>query len=164
MSLDIKLKALAEAIGADVKALKNSQGDLTSLSTTAKTNLVAAINELYTLLGSAGAKIDDTAGVGATSVTWSADKSVDYVTTAIATLKDSLLDGAGAAFDTFKELQDLIVGDQTALTTLADSVAKRVRFDSPQTLSSVERAQACANIGVGDPEHDFLADYVAAKA
>ncbi len=49
MSLENKIIALAQAIGADVKALKASAGDLTALSTTAKGNLVAAINELYTM-------------------------------------------------------------------------------------------------------------------
>ncbi len=46
MSLETKLVALATAIGTDVKTLTNGLGSLSSLSTTDKTNLVAAINEV----------------------------------------------------------------------------------------------------------------------
>ena len=79
MTLETKIVALAQAIGADIKDLRTKQGDLTALSTTAKSNLVSAINELYGLLGSSGAVIDDNAGDGATSVTWSADKIYDQL-------------------------------------------------------------------------------------
>ena len=44
MTLEQRLIALAQAIGADVKALNLAQGSLSALSTTAKNNLVAAIN------------------------------------------------------------------------------------------------------------------------
>ena len=46
MTLEQRLIALAQAMGADVKALLQAQGSLSALSTTAKNNLVAAINEL----------------------------------------------------------------------------------------------------------------------
>lgn len=69
MTMETRLIALAQAIGADIKALTTKQGDLTSLATTANGNLVAAINEIYGLLGSVGAIIDDGAGDGDTSVT-----------------------------------------------------------------------------------------------
>lgn len=62
MSLESRIIAFAQAVGGDVKALTTAQGSLTSLGTTNKTNLVAAINELLTLIGSAGASIDDAAG------------------------------------------------------------------------------------------------------
>ena len=69
MSLELRIVALAQAIGGDVKTLTNKQGDLTSLSTTAKGNLVAAINEMYSAIGNAGAQINDTAGDSDTLVT-----------------------------------------------------------------------------------------------
>ena len=46
MSLESRIIALATAVGTDIKALTTNQGNLASLSTTAKSNLVAAINEL----------------------------------------------------------------------------------------------------------------------
>jgi len=164
MSLETRIIALAQAVGADIKALTLKQGDLTALSTTAKGNLVSAINELYSLLGSSGAVIDDAAGDGATSVTWSANKIFDSIEAAKAAVQASILGGASAAFDTLKELQDLIVSDEGLLTALTTAVANRVRFDDAQTLTTAQKLQACQNIGVGNPETDFSASYVTAKA
>ena len=48
MSLRTGITALAQAIGADIKALFAGQGTLSSLATTEKTSLVGAINELKT--------------------------------------------------------------------------------------------------------------------
>lgn len=164
MTMETRLIALAQAIGADIKALTTKQGDLTSLATTAKGNLVAAINEIYGLLGSGGAIIDDGAGDGDTSVTWSADKIYDSIEAATTALRNSLVNGAGAALDTFKELQDAIGNDPSFAATLATQMSKRVRVDAAQTFTTAEKLQGCQNLGVGDPEHDFVADYTTAKA
>ena len=72
MTLEARLVALAQAVGTDVKSLTVNQGSLGSLATTSKTSLVAAINELFAAIGSAGAAIDDGDGNGSTLVTWSA--------------------------------------------------------------------------------------------
>lgn len=164
MTMETRLIALAQAIGADIKALTTKQGDLTSLATTAKGNLVAAINEIYGLLGSVGAIIDDGAGDGDTSVTWSADKIHDSIEAATTALRNSLVNGAGAALDTFKELQDAIGNDPSFAATLATQMSKRVRVDAAQTFTTDEKLQGCNNLGIGDPEHDFLGDYATAKA
>ncbi|WP_314408934.1 hypothetical protein [Pseudomonas kuykendallii] len=164
MSLETKIISLAQAIGADVKALRVAQGDLTSLPTTAKGNLVAAIAEIYGLLGQAGAVIDDNAGNGATSVTWSADKIYDSLELAKQAVKAEILGGASEAYDTLLELQELATGNASTAAALATAVNNRVRFDAAQTLTTAQKLQACTNIGVGDPEHDFAADYTAAKA
>ena len=164
MTMETRLIALAQAIGADIKALTTKQGDLTSLATTAKGNLVAAINEIYGLLGSVGAIIDDGAGDGDTSVTWSADKIHDSIEAATTALRNSLVNDAGAALDTFKELQDAIGNDPSFAATLATQMSKRVRVDAAQTFTTAEKLQGCNNLGIGDPEHDFLGDYATAKA
>lgn len=164
MSLETKIIALAQSIGADIKSLKSKDGDLTSLSTTAKGNLVAAINELYSMVGSAGATIDDAAGDGATAVTWSANKIFDSIAAAKAEVQNSLLDGAGAALDTLKELSAALNNDPNFAATIALEISNRVRFDAAQTLTAPQRLQACTNIGIGDPEADLVAAYVAAKA
>jgi hypothetical protein len=39
-----------------------------------------------------------------------------------------------------------------------------VRFDASQTLTTPQMLQACTNLGIGDPDTDFLAAYNAAKA
>lgn len=164
MSLETKIIALAQSIGADIKSLKSKDGDLTSLSTTAKGNLVAAINELYAMVGSAGATIDDAAGDGATAVTWSANKIFDSIATAKVEVQNSILDGAGAALDTLKELSAALNNDPNFAATIALEISNRVRFDAAQTLTAPQRLQACTNIGIGDPEADLVAAYVAAKA
>lgn len=168
MTLETKIIAVVQAIGADIKDLRAKQGDLTALSTTAKASIVAAINELHTLVlaggGGEGAGIDDNAGAGDTAVTWSADKSVSAIAAASAALKDELTDGAGAALDTLKELADALNNDPNFAATIASEIANRVRYDAPQTLNAAQQLQACTNIGVGNPEHDFVADYTTAKA
>jgi hypothetical protein len=164
MSQEAKLIALSQAIAGDIKLLRNRIGDLTSLPTTAKDSVVNAIIEIYGLIGSAGAVIDDTAGDGATSVTWSANKSYDMIEAAKQAVTNSILGGAGAAYDTLKELQDLIVDDETLITALTQKVGEKVSFAEQQTLTTAQRLQACQNIGIGDPESDLVAAYNTAKA
>ena len=173
MTLEQRLILLAQAIGADIKTLTVAQGSLTSLTTTAKSNLVAAINELKSItdgLAGGGAAINDAAGDGDTTVTWSADKIFDSIAAAKAALKNELLDGAGAALDTLNELADALNNDPNFAATIAAEIANRVRYDAVQTLAEPQMAQARVNIGaqaasdVGDTDRDFVGDYNTAKA
>lgn len=164
MTMETRLIALAQAIGADVKSLRAAHGDLTSLSTTAKGNLVAAINEVVALVGAGGVQINDAAGNGDTGVTWSADKIYDSIELAKQAVKDSILGGAGAALDTLKELADALNNDPNFAATIATQISNRVRYDAAQTLTTAQRLQVCQNIGIGDPETDFTAAYNTAKA
>lgn len=177
MSLETRLVSLAQAIGADIKSLTASQGSLSGLNTTTKASLVAAINELVSAVGGAGAQINDAAGNGDTLVTWSADKIYDSIEAAKAAVTNSLVNGAAAALDTLQELAAALGNDPNFATTIAASVASRVRFDDVQTLTAPQKAQALANIGgaaaadlaaltaaVGNADRDFAADYATAKA
>ena len=173
MTLEQRLIALAQVIGADIKALNLAQGSLSTLATTAKASLVAAINELKTALdnaGTGGVAIDDAAGDGATTVTWSADKIFDAIEAARLAVKNELTDGAGAALDTLAELAAALNDDPNFAATIAGEIANRVRYDAAQTLTTPQQTQARANIGalsaaaIGDPDHDIVADYTAAKA
>jgi hypothetical protein len=125
--------------------------------------LVGAINELHAALASAGVAINDAAGDGATTVVWSANKVFDEIALAISTLRNDLTGGAGAALDTFAELAAALNNDASFAATVATSLANRVRFDAAQSLTLVQQQQACANIGIGDPDADILATYTAAK-
>ena len=158
MSLETGIIALAEAVGADVKALTLKIGDLSQLTTTTKSNLVDAINEAATS-GSSGATIDDDAGLGDTDVTWSADKTV----TAIQSAVDALVDGAPAALDTLNKLAAALGNDENLAQTMITQINNRVRFDEAQVLTAEQQLTACTNIGVGNPTRDFAADYAAAK-
>ena len=171
MTLEQRLILLAQAIGADIKALNISQGALTDLDTTTKTSLVAAVNELKGIVnGLSGALINDAAGDGDTTVTWSADRIFDAIADARAALKNELTNGAGAALDTLAELANALGNDPSFAATIAGEIATRVRYDAAQALSAPQQAQARNNIGaqaaeaVGDTDHDFVADYTAAKA
>lgn len=155
MSLETGIIALAEAVGADVKSLNIKIGDLTQLSTTAKNNLVAAINELST----SALAIDDDAGLGDTDVTWSANKTV----TAIQAAVDALVDGAPAALDTLNKLAAALGNDENLAQTMITQINNRVRFDEAQVLTAEQQLTACTNIGVGDPTRNFVDDYAAAK-
>ena len=162
MTREQRIIALATAIGADVKLLTAKQGDLTALATTNKTSLVLAINELQTLIGS-NTVINDTAGDGVTNATWSANKIFDSIALAKQEVINSVTNGAAAAYDTFAELQALMIADDGLTTALATSIGFRVRFDAAQTLTVAEKAQASANIGMGDPDYNFVTDYNVAK-
>ena len=173
MTLEARVVALAQAIGTDVKALLQAQGSLSALSTTAKNNLVAAINELKTAVDAAaggGVSINDGAGDGATGVTWSANKIHDTIEAAKLAVKNDLTAGAAAALDTLSELAAALNNDPAFAATIAAEIANRVRFDAAQTLTAPQMAQARANIGaqsaaaIGNPDRNLVADYTAAKA
>ena len=166
MSLATNIQNLATRIGTEVKAVNGRQGNLASLSTTAKGNLVAALNEVAASVGSAGASINDTAP--STLSVYSSSKTLAEIGSAVATAKAELLGGAGTAYDTLKELQDLLVakdGDVAAITT---ALANRLRFDAAQTLSAPQKVQGNANLGSvslvqsGDPETNYVTTFEAA--
>lgn len=178
MSFETRVAALATAIGTDIKTLTQNQGTLSSLSTTAKSNLVAAINEIFTIASNVqvGAQILDTAGDGVTDKTWSANKIYDELTAAIAALRTELTNGAASALDTFAELAAALNNDPSFATNVATSLANRVRYDAAQTLTAPQQAQARSNIGaasaaaltalttaVGNSDADFVATYTTAK-
>ena len=242
-----RIKLLAQAIGADIALLKTTIGVKTDLSTTDKTNLVAAINELaikiaaVETLQQSASEIDDSApkanrvyssnkvkslideinailgtltasgyadvGVGlktlkdkvdtleqktvdltklikdtATETTsvWSSTKTNAAITAAVGTAKSELTDkintdvakvksdilGAGVpeTLDTLKEIADKLNGDAALVANLSVALNNRVRFDEEQVLSSAQKTRACTNIGIGEPNTDFVAIYNTAKA
>ena len=109
------LTAFAEFVGEKDKEITKLIGNLTTLSTTEKTNLVGAINELFqsirSLSGSA-AGINDIA-TNETS-TLSAKKILELVSQAKTEAKSEILGGNVAAeLDTIKELADALSGMKT---------------------------------------------------
>lgn len=172
MSLETRLTALATAIGADVRTLLNQDGSLSALNTTAKNNLVAAINEVLAVANAAaggGVTINDSAGNGNTTVTWSADKIFDELAALRTAIINDLTNGAAAALDTLGELAAALGNDPNFATNLATSLSNRVRFDAVQTLTAPQQVQARANIGaiaaadIGNPERNLVTDYTAAR-
>ena len=139
------LKAAFVRIVSAVNALKGAQGNLSSLTTTDKANLVAALNEVKGSIPTAGAVIDDV-GSGTTK-TWSSNKIQSQITAAIT----ALISGSPEASDTLKELSD-----QIAALSQADNGL--LSFAAAQALSAQQKLQGCNNLGIGDPAFDYVAD------
>lgn len=158
MSLTAVLTDLTTRIATECKSLRTllngNVSDLSGLTTTTKTNLVLAINELQTAISSINSNLIGINDISTTATddTWSVSKIVS----AIATAKDEILGGAGAAFDTLKELSDALASDPSFATTINTALANRVRYDAEQTLTSQQQIQTCINIGVGDPTTNFV--------
>lgn len=162
MSLTTQISNLAVRIATECKSIRSVTGDKASLTTTDKTSLVAAINELKSAMASA-AGILDTAGAGDTTHTWSADKIV----TQLAAVKSEILNGAPAAYDTLLEIANQLTSDGGAISGLLTAVGNRVAFDQAQTLTAPQKAQAISNIGaisaadVGDVTTNFVTTFEA---
>lgn len=145
-----RLVGILGTLGIDVKALRDAdavlqqkQGDLTTLTTTEKSNLVAAINEVKSTVGA----IDLTALIDdenvATDTVFSSQETLARISAAL----DDLINGAPGTRDTLKEISDAIDGNSDVITTINTALQSAVRFDIAQNKTEVEKAQARANVG-----------------
>lgn len=164
MSLETRLRDLATRIATECKSLRllvnGNSADLSALTTTAKSNLVAALNEVKAIADAAsssgGAQIDD----AATSLTtvWSSSKVSSEVTSAIS----ALTSGAPGALNTLDELAAALGDDANFASTITTALSNRVRVDVAQGLTLPQQAQARTNIGavaaadIGDPDTNFV--------
>ena len=168
MTVDSAIRAFAAAAAAQDKLLKillnGNAADLSALSTTTKTNLIAAINEVKAQVNgiAPGAVIDDS--TTSTTKTWSSTKTNATISAAVA----GLVASAPAALDTLTELAAALGGDANFASTTAAALGSRVRFDAAQTLTAPQKTQALANIGaaaaadIGPTDTDYVALFNAA--
>lgn len=116
MTLDTNLQDFATSVATNAKAMKvlinGNAPDLSALTTTQKSNLVAAINEVAAAVGGAGATIDD--GVTSTLSVWSSSKTDAEIKAAVA----AVVDNAPAALDTLNELAAALGDDPNFATTV----------------------------------------------
>ena len=156
MSLTTRIESLVIRVAQEFNDVRAKAGNLANLTTTDKSNLVAAINELKAAVVATSA-IDD--AQVSTATTYSSTKIVALLDA----LKTEILGGADAAYDTLVEIQQLLQNGTSGLDALLAAVNNRVRFDAAQTLTAPEQAQARSNIGVvaasdvGDTDTDFVA-------
>lgn len=75
----------------------------------------------------------------------------------------NLVNGADATMDTFKEVQEALKADKTVTTALTSSVANKLDYSQAQSLSTQQKQQACANLGIGDPTVDLVSVYTTAR-
>ena len=161
MSLATRIESLVIRVAQEFNDVRAKAGNLANLTTTDKSNLVAAINELKAAVVSS-AVIDD-AQIAA-STTYSSTKIVSLLDA----LKADILGGADAAYDTLVEIQQLLQNGTSGLDALLAAVNNRVRFDAAQSLTVSEQLQARSNIGavaasdVGNTDTDFVAVFVGA--
>lgn len=161
MSLQTQLSSFVLRVAQEFNTVKDRTGNLSALTTTNKSNLVAAINELQALV-TASSDIDDSQV--STTTTYSSNKIVSL----LSALKAEILGGADAAYDTLLEIQQALTSSSSGLDALLASINHRVRFDAVQTLTVQEQTQARTNIGavaatdIGDTTLDFVAIFDAA--
>lgn len=162
-TLQTRLGNLATRIATECKALRTlisgNAADLSALTTTAKGNLVAALNEVRQLaLDAGGAEINDAATN--TSDAWSSQRIVDHVASQVTAILGT---DVPAALNTLDELAAALGDDPSAISTITTALANRVRFDVAQTLTGPQKVQACANMGaqeaaaIGNPDDDLVA-------
>ena len=164
-NLKTVLENVVKAIGADIKSLKGKDveiknsvdtlktdvgtklGDLTTLTTTDKTSVVRAMNELKASIGAVNT------GTNESAVNQLIDNKIN-----------DLVDNAPEALNTLKEIADKLQADESTATALASTVSKKVAFDSPQSLSTEQQKQAQENIGLGDlSSADLVTVYTTAR-
>jgi hypothetical protein len=172
MSLRIRLQDLITRIGTEYKAIyafiRGSNAGLSALTTTNKSSLLDAINELKTdvtnAANSGGAAINDTGS--STSSVWSSQKTSTEIAGAVA----GLVDSSPAALDTLNELAAALGDDASFASTTATALGNRLRIDAAQTLTAPQKAFGIANLGaisandIGDPDVDLVAAFEASLA
>jgi hypothetical protein len=169
MSMQTRLQDLATRVATECKSIRTlvngNAANLAALNTTAKGNLVAALNELKgeidALALAAGATIND-ASSSSTTQTWSINKISSELAAAVAALVAS----APSALNTLDELAAALGDDASFATTVATSLGNRVRTDTAaQGLDSTQRSNARTNIAavgsaeIGDPDTNFVTTF-----
>ena len=158
-TLIVRISDLATRMATECKSLRtlvNANGaDLSALTTTQKASLVAAINELKTAVDNAGSSITISDSSSSTTQVWSSSKVASEITAA----KNALTNGAAAALDTLSELASALGNDANFSSTVTTALSYRLRFDAAQTLTTGQKTQACANLGIGEPDTDFVTTF-----
>lgn len=142
MSLNSRLADLATRVATEVKLAFTRMGSLSSLTTTDKTNLVAAINEVKA--GSAGAPPDATTsvkGIVELSDTAQADAGSDGTTAMTPAMVKrridaaiaGLIDGAPGALDTLNELAAALADNADFAGTITTALAGKQPLDTDLT-------------------------------
>lgn len=153
MSLQSRITAVVQHIATQLKNIKLKQWDLTTLTTTEKSTLVWALNELSNTIASA-TSIDDTATNTNTTATYSANKIHTIVNTAIS----NLVNGADVNSDTLSELADQITALAQADNGLVSAIASQ-SFTTTQKATARANIEAVSTTDIGSTSRDFVVDF-----
>ena len=158
-TLQVRITDLATRVATEIKSVKTlvngNAADLSALTTTQKTSLVAAVNELKTALDALGTPLTISDSTSSTTQVWSSSKVASEITAA----KNALTNGAAAALDTLSEIAAALGNDANFASTITTALGYRLRFDDVQTLTAQQKTQACANLGIGEPDTDFVTTF-----
>ena len=139
MSLQTRIESLVLRLAQEFNSVNTKTGALANLTTADKSNLVAAINELKTMVAN---------GIDDASITLTSTYSSSKIVSLLDALKTEILGGADAAYDTLVEIQQYLQNNTSGLDALLAAVNTRVRFDAAQTLTAPEQQQARTNNAV----------------
>lgn len=159
MSLSTNLVNAFVRVATEIKAVRGEvttkAGDLASLTTTEKSNLVAALNEVKAAVDGIQlpetVQIDDATAAG--DKVYSSTKVEELVANAI----QGLIDGADEENNTLAEVA-------AKITALMQADEGLLSFKAPQSLEPTEQAQVLANLGLTGLDTDFVATFEAALA
>lgn len=122
MSLSTNVSNLATRVATEIKAVRTlingNAADLSALTTTDKTNLVAALNELNAAIGAIDLTDLISDATTATTTTWSSTKITSSIDAAVA----NLVDGAPGVLDTLNELAAALGDDADFTTTITNLI------------------------------------------
>ena len=174
-TMQVRLNDLAIRVATECKSLRTllngNAASLNGLSTTNKTSVVAAINELKTTITAlqdlTGGFIDDNA-TASTSKTWSMNKIAIMISAGITDALDDFASGAPALLNTINEIAAALGDDANFAVNMTTALTNRVRTDvNTQGLTTQQKANARTNIDafgsveLGNPDADLVAIFVA---
>lgn len=176
MKLEQRITLLAQAIGADVKTIRSTIGVLANLTTTSKSDIVTALNEVLSKTNvnansigtltslTTNAKSNLVAALNEVQASVSAidmtklindaaqsgvtDKtfSADRILSLVAGSIAQLVDSSPSTMDTLRELAAALGNNPNFASTIATSLGNRVRVDAAQTFTATEQEQGRNNI------------------
>jgi len=148
MSLDVNVRDLATAIATAIKSdrvkINGNAADLSGLTTTAKGNLVLAMNELKALIDGLGTPVTISDSTTTGTSTWSSTK----ISSSISAALSALTTGAPAALDTLDELAAALGDDSNFAATITTALGNRVSVVATQGLTTQQKQNARDNIDV----------------
>lgn len=142
MTMQTNLASAFMRVVTATNAVNSKIGNLATLTTTEKSTIVGALNELKTALNSAAIISDETTEL---VTTWSSSKIQSQINSAIA----SLINGADGDSDTLLELSNKILA-------LVQADNGLLSFVEAQTLTPEQMLQGATNLGIGDPNHNYV--------
>lgn len=131
MSLLTRITALINSIATDIKDVYAKIGNLNTLQTTTKSSLVGAINEIK---ASGGVQINDS--TPSASTTFSGTAIDSKIAKAKTEVKNEILGGASAAYDTLQEIQVQMAADDSAAASLTTAVGQRPTYTETGNLDT----------------------------